>query len=353
MPSQVKAREAWVPEANEMSASDSRQSIINSGTSDELRDKEGNVNKELLQAVQEIYSPLLKLMKVFGAYFGHTNFSSSLLQTSGLCGKQSFAHRFYCGVAVVGLWFNFAVPLVSIFYGGPMYLLLLFDLWCLLVALNGTVCLVVLPLTDTRKSRFHSFLCSVISLHTQNINLEKVISKRRKYLTVFYFFLIPATAGSVVWDVVLGIALGSFKPWNVWFGFRITSFLFLFIGCGFWLLPIYFVCLTCDLLEFLFDDLYKQMTSLRSMDLPAFRVKHNTSCDLVELADKMLSPLLLLSFSLYILFLCFNLYQIANLPEEGTPVFLSICLVWLLASSIVLGAVMMFTSRVSEKEHAV
>ena len=136
------------------------------------------------------------------------------------------------------------------------------------------------------------------------------------------------------------------------FGFRIVRFLFLFIACGFWLLPIYFVCLTCDLLESHFDDLYKQMTSLRSMDLPAFRVKHNTSCDLVELADKMLSPLLLLSFSLCIPFLCFNLYQIANLPEEGTPVFLSICLVWLLASSIVLGAVMMFTSRVSEKEHA-
>ena len=141
------------------------------------------------------------------------------------------------------------------------------------------VCLlIVLPFTDRRKCRFESFLCSVISLHTQSIDLEKVISERRKYLMV-------------------------------------VSFLFLFIACGFWLLPIYFVCLTCDLLESHFDELYKQMTSLRSMDLPAFRVKHNTSCDLVELADKILSPLLLLSFSLYIPFLCFNLYQIANLPE--------------------------------------
>ena len=87
MPSRVKSHEAWVPEANEVSASYSRQSIINSGTSDELREKVENVNKELLQAVEEIYSPLLKLMKVFGAYFGHINFSSSVVQTSGLMWK--------------------------------------------------------------------------------------------------------------------------------------------------------------------------------------------------------------------------------------------------------------------------
>jgi len=166
---------------------------------------------------------------------------------------------------------------------------------------------------------------------------------------MFCFFMMFAAAGGVVCDVVLGIALGSFKPWNVWFGFRIVSILFLFIGCGFWLLPIYFVFLTCNLLVSLFDDLYKRMTSLHSMDLPAFRVKHNTLCDLVELTDKMLSPLLLMIFGLYIPFICFNLYQIANLPEEGPLVFLSICLVWLLASSVVLGAVMMFASRISEK----
>ena len=139
MPSRVKSHEAWVPEANEVSPSYSRQSIINSGTSDELREKEENVNKELLQAVEEIYCALLKLMKIFGAYFGHINFSSSLVQTSGLCGKQSFAHRFYCGIVVVGLWFNFTLPLGSISYRGPMYLLLLFDLWCVLVALNGSL----------------------------------------------------------------------------------------------------------------------------------------------------------------------------------------------------------------------
>ena len=77
MPSRVKSHEAWVPEAKEVSPSYSTQSIINSGTSDELREKEENVNKELLQAIEEIYSALLKLMKIFGAYFGHINFSSN------------------------------------------------------------------------------------------------------------------------------------------------------------------------------------------------------------------------------------------------------------------------------------
>ena len=70
-----------------MSASSSRQSIIDIGTSAESKEKDENVNKELLQAIEEIYSPLLKVMKIFGAYFGHINFSSSLVQTSGLMWK--------------------------------------------------------------------------------------------------------------------------------------------------------------------------------------------------------------------------------------------------------------------------
>ena len=50
-----------------MSASSSRQSIIDIGTPAESKEKDENVNKELLQAIEEIYSPLLRLMKVFGA----------------------------------------------------------------------------------------------------------------------------------------------------------------------------------------------------------------------------------------------------------------------------------------------
>ena len=133
---------------------------------------DGNVNEEVLRAIEEAYKPVLRLMKLFGAYFGDTSLNN-LMQASSRRRKESYISRFYCAVVVVGLWFNFVMPLVSIFFGGNIYLLIMFVSWCLLVALMGTTYLIVLPLTVARKSRFENFLRKVISIHIGRPFLEK------------------------------------------------------------------------------------------------------------------------------------------------------------------------------------
>ena len=345
MASRVKPGELFVVKTNEISTSYSVETTMNHSSLDESSQTEENVNKELLQAVEGVYSPVLKTMKFFGAYFGDATFSRLVhVQTRGSYNKQSYVSRFYCGIIVFGLWLNFALPLVSIFFGGPIYLLLFFDMWCLLVALNGIVCLIVLPLTDSRKSRFENFLSKVMFIHTGNITLETVKSKMKTYLKIFPVFLLVSIGGAVLLEAT-GMGFGLFEPWNTWFGFRIMSDVFLAIGCGFWLLPMIFFCITCLLLESLFDDLYKRMSS---MDLSALITEHNKLCEIVELADSVLSPLLLMFVGLCIPFLCFALYHMADLHERGTS-FLAVSILWFLASSAVLAVVMVFGSRVNEK----
>ena len=351
MASRVQPGELFGVRTNEISASNSVETVITLGCFDESNQTEENSNKELLQAVEEVYSPLLKTMKLLGAYFGDTTFNRLIhAQSSGSFSKRSYISRFYCGVIVAGLWFNVTLPLVSIFYGGPIYLLLLFDIWCLLVALNGTVCLIVLPLTDKRKSRFEKFISGIMFIHTASISLENVKSKRKTYLKLFTLFMLGSITGPILMEVAVGgINLGLFEPWTSWFGFRIIGDAFLVIGSGFWLLPMNFFCITCLFLESLFDDLHKRMPSLHTMDLSALIKEHNKLCEIVELADNMLSPLLLIVVGLCIPFICFALYLTVNFPAQASLSFLSIALFWILASSSVLAVIMVFGSRVSEK----
>ena len=140
--------------------------------------------------------------------------------------------------------------------------------------------------------------------------------------------------------------IGTFKPWNVWGGFRIIFLLFLFIGIAFWLLPMIFYCITCLILEALFDDLHMKKLSL---DLTALRGEHYKLCKVVELANSLLSPRLFMVVGLCIPFICFALYHIVHLPEGEALAFIIFILTWLFGSSAMLAVVMVFGSRVNDK----
>ncbi|XP_068752784.1 uncharacterized protein [Montipora capricornis] len=319
---------------------------------DSLRPTEQNVNENLLRATEKVYTMLLKVMKLFGVYFGDANFDRFSRDTSKsiFSKKQTYASNLYCYSLVAGLWFAFAIPLVCMFYKGPIYLLLQFDMWCLLVALNGTVCMVVLPLTDRTKSRFEKFVSNLCLIQTGSVHLRKVRYKTRCYLIISGLFMVAGIAGIAVLDQVLFMNAGTFNPWNVWHGFRKINLLFLFIGNAFWLLPMIFYCITCLILEELFDDLNTRNLSL---DLSALRVEHYKLCKVVELADSLFSPLLLTVFGLCIPFICFALYHIVHLPENEALAFLAVNLFWLLSTSAMLAVVMVFGSRVSDKVHCI
>ena len=328
------------------------QPVIKGDSSQASRPNEENFNGELLRAVEEMYSPVLKMMKMLGMYFGDTTLNR-FRQTFVPCRKKSHVSRFYCGVIVAGLWFNFSIPLISVFFGANIYLFMIFLSWCLLVALNLTTLLIVLPLTDTRKSRLEKFLRKAISINTENVKLGKVKFRARIFLIIFSLLFIAAVVLNVINDLMLDMNFGSDKPWNVWIGFRIISFIFLLYGCAVWLLPFPFFCITCLILESLFNDFNKRILSphsnSRSVQISAVRREHHKLCEVVELADSMLSSLLLQVVAFYIPVICFNFYQVGNLADEETATNLIIILFWLLVSSAILAVIMVLASRVNEK----
>lgn len=305
-------------------------------------------NEPLLKAIDEIYSPLLKLMKLFGVYFGDATLKR-LTHISGHSGKHIFIHRSYYVLLVCCYWFNFIMAFTAIFFHADIYLFLMFSFWCLFMALNGTVCLVVLPLTG-RKTKFEKFLDRVPAL-VRNVNLEKVKEKSRKGLIMSCLLLIITPAIILAALILLKLNVGASEPWNTWFGSSLLSPVFLIIGVGAWLLPILFFCITSLILEELFDDLLKRMCLLNSTlnDLDALKREYHKLCEVVKLADKMLAPLLLVFISVYIPLLCFSFYNVVNLREHNSLLFLLGNLGWLLIVAVVLGLILFFGGKVNEK----
>ena len=349
--SRMTSTEASLPGDHEMSSISVQPTTNDFPIVDHSISDQENANEQLLIEIDEIYSPVLKLMKMFGAYFGGTNLKR-LVHASGGYKKWVYLQGIYCGAVISGLWLNFVMAFVDVFLANNIYLFLMFSSWNLLIALSGTICLIVLclPLADTRKSRFQAFLGNLIAVNS-NVNLEKVKSKSRKGIIVFCFFFVSATVGVMITNLLLDINFAAFEPWNQWFGLRILSCIFSVYGMGAWLLPILFFCITCLILEELFDDLHKQMSlqSVPAVNIKTFMMEHRKLCEIVELADKVLSPLLLEMVSLYIPLLCFNFYKAVNLPEEDKYEFFGNNLIWFIAAASFLAIILLLGSKVCEK----
>ncbi|KAL9969811.1 hypothetical protein ACROYT_G022074 [Oculina patagonica] len=210
--------------------------------------------------------------------------------------------------------------------------------------------LILLRLTGKKKSRFKNFLVGVLSA-IKDVNLEKVKAKSKRFLIVFFLSVIFFEAVIVISETTLHLNVGTFKPWNQWFGLRVLSTIFSVIGAGAWLLPIIFLCITCLILEEFFDDFHKRMSpfNLNSMDLAALKLEYRRLCEVAELADKMLGPLLFVMVSLYIPLLCFSLYNVVHLQEEYSLLILIGNVIWTLFAAIILAVILSFGSKVSEK----
>ena len=308
-------------------------------------------NEQLLKEIDEIYSPVLKLMKLFGTYFGHTSLIK-MVHATGCCPKRLYLQRFYCGVVVSGFWLNFVVAMANIIFGAHIFVFLMIITWCLLVALSGTICLIVLcpPLADTTKSRFEYFIRGLLAVNS-DVNLTRAKNKSRKGLIAFCFSFTVSAAGCVSAHVLLGMSITSIFPFNQWSGSWIILLVFLVLGCGVWFLPLLFFFVTCIILEELFCELHQRMLSLRSVsiDLASLKKEYHKLCEVVELADKVLAPLLLGMISVYLPLICFNFYQVVNLPQEHVLMYLASSIMWLLTGASIFAIIMLFGSNVSEK----
>ena len=341
------APERW---DHEMSSSISVQPTKNEEAvvDDSISDRE-NVKEQLLKELDEVYSPVLRLMKLFGLFVGDAKLAR-LKNASGRCKRWIYLQGIYCGVVFSGVWLLFIMSVFDVVFANNIYLFLMFAFWFLLIPLCGTISLIVLCV-PLGKSRFQNFLTNLIAIDS-NVNLEKVKIKSKKGIMVFSFFFLSASVAVIITNEVMNMSIAAVKPWNQWSGFRILALIFSIYGIGLWLLPILFFCITCLILEELFDDLHKRMLSLHSVfvDMRTFKMEYHRLCEIVEFADKMLGPLLLVMVSLYIPLICFNLYMSVNLPGEQVKyLFLGSNLFWLVTAASVLVIIMWFGSKVCEK----
>ena len=322
---------------------------------DELTSGRENIKGQLLKTIHEIYSPVLKLMALFGTYFGDTSLKH-LPDDSRRKQKRGYPSCIYCVLVASGFWLNFIMSVVDVFLGKNLYLYILFSLWSLLIALSATICLIVLcvPLGESRKSQFENFLRNLLAIDS-SIDLEKVKSKATKGIIIFCCLFILGAIGVIITYEVMDISIADIKPWKQWFGFTILSLVFFTYGMGVWFLPILFFSITCLILEALFDDLHKRMLSFHTflVDIGTFKKEHCRLCEVVELADKMLAPLLCGLVSLYIPLICFEFYKAVYPPKDHEFVFLISNVFWLVSAAGILAVIMIFGSRVSEKVYSI
>ena len=331
----------------------SEQQVANDGSFLAPSGNGDNAEKERLKVIEEAYRPLLIIMMLFGSYFGHTSFDNLHETTQSRPQRHCRSVRFYCFAVVCSLWISFVMSVVSILYGSEIYFLIMFISWTLMVALMGTTCLIVFPLTSTRKSRFEQFLRRAVTINIESDKLKNVAVKAKMYVNIFSFVSLSAIAAEIMSDVFLGINVVMFEPWKRWQGFRIIFLTLLAYGVGVWFVfPFFFI--TCTLIEALFDDLNKRMLSSHSnssLNVTNLRKEHLALCEIVEMADNVFSALLFEAVGFYIPVICFTFYQMAHadLSEPLVLADIAINLFWLTMSLAILAAIMTSGSRVNEK----
>ena len=306
-------------------------------------------NEQALKSLNELYSPVLKLLKFFGAYYGQTDLKKLGYSPNSPRGKD-LCSQMYCGLMISLHFLNFVMAVSGIFTSGAEFVFLMFTLGNLLILICGITLLVVLPLTIAKKSRFQKYLLSMLA-NSQGVNLNSVKEKSRKGFIVLCLLYVETVTFSVISDQKLNLGLACCKPWNGWFGFQVIAQISLFTGSALWLLSMYFFYLTCRILIKCFDKLYQRMSSLTqlSADFPSLKIEHHKLCEVVELADKMLSPLLLGVVSLYIPMLCISFYNSVIFREDTNLMALVTTLSWCLVAAGILTIALYFGSKVNEK----
>ena len=167
--------------------------------------------------------------------------------------------------------------------------------------------------------------------------------------------VIFAIAGEIISNIFLDLNIGKYEPWKRLHILRIIIVFLLSYGVAVWFtLP--FFCITCNILEALFDDFNKRVSSLAlnsTVSVTALREQHQNLCQVVQKADNMISPLLFEAVGFFIPVICFTFYQITHVDLSKQKITgignIGVNSFWLLLSSGILLMIMTFGSRVHEK----
>lgn len=315
------------------------------------------MTNDLSEQLSQTFVPTLTLMKLSGQFFGETSFSELRDLNPG---KSVYLSRFYSLLVVLSLWLFVILGLASLFSEGFTSVdvfLYLFNIaaWSVQCACNVTICLVMLPQVQSKsRSRFSQF---ITSFSTTTADLKGLRRKSLKGLVFAGMVSLGNFAFSLLWSFHLNGVLYNYKPWNGNMGVWIIE-----VGVGIyasfaWSLPVQLYYTACLVLERMFETLKDKVTSSLDTEHPltltSLRQEYLRLCKVLEMADKVFSPFLLVTFALDVPLICVNLYQVIkitkNRSNDENTIWLIAYMFWSVCLSSIVSLLCLFGGRVNEE----
>ena len=315
------------------------------------------MTNDLSEQLSQTFVPTLTLMKLSGQFFGETSFSELRDLNPG---KLVYLSRFYSLLVVLSLWLFVIFGLASLFSEGFTSVdvfLYLFNIaaWSVQCACNVTICLVMLPQVQSKsRSRFSQF---ITSFSTTTTDLKGLRRKSLKGLVFAGMVSLGNFAFSLLWSFHLNGVLYNYKPWNGNMGVWIVE-----VGVGIyasfaWSLPVQLYYTACLVLERMFETLKDKVTSSLDTEHPltltSLRQEYLRLCKVLEMADKVFSPFLLVTFALDVPLICVNLYQVIkvtkNWSNDENTIWLIAYMFWSVCLSSIVSLLCLFGGRVNEE----
>ena len=315
------------------------------------------MTNDLSEQLSQTFVPTLTLMKLSGQFFGETSFSELRDLNPG---KLVYLSRLYSLLVVLSLWLFVILGLASLFSEGFTSVdvfLYLFNIaaWSVQCACNVTICLVMLPQVQSKsRSRFSQF---ITSFSTTTTDLKGLRRKSLKGLVFAGMVSLGNFAFSLLWSFHLNGVLYNYKPWNGNMGVWIIE-----VGVGIyasfaWSLPVQLYYTACLVLERMFETLKDKVTSSLDTEHPltltSLRQEYLRLCKVLEMADKVFSPFLLVTFALDVPLICVNLYQVIkitkNRSNDENTIWLIAYMFWSVCLSSIVSLLCLFGGRVNEE----
>ena len=318
------------------------------------------MTNDISEQLSQTFGPTLTLMKLTGQFVGETSFSELRNLNPG---KSVYLSRFYSLLVVLSLWLFVILGLASLFSEGFTSVdvfLYLFNIaaWSVQCACNVTICLALLPQVQSKsRSRFSQF---ITSFSTTTTDLKGLRRKSLKGLVFAGMVSLGNFAFSLLWSFHLNGVLYNYKPWNGNMGVWIIE-----VGVGIyasfaWSLPVQLYYTACLVLERMFETLKDKVTSgldtEHPLTLTSLRQEYLRLCKVLEMADKVFSPFLLVTFALDVPLICVNLYQVIkvtkNWSNDENTIWLIAYMFWSVCLSSIVSLLCLFGGRVNEEVRA-
>ena len=315
------------------------------------------MTNDISEQLSQTFGPTLTLMKLTGQFVGETSFSELRNLNPG---KSVYLSRFYSLLVALSLWLYVILGLASLFSEGFTSVdvfLYLFNIaaWSVQCACNVTIFLVMLPQVQSKgRSRFSQF---ITSFSTTTTDLKGLRRKSLKGLVFAGMVSLGNFAFSLLWSFHLNGVLYNYKPWNGNMGVWIVE-----VGVGIyasfaWSLPVQLYYTACLVLERMFETLKDKVTSSLDTEHPltltSLRQEYLRLCKVLEMADKVFSPFLLVTFALDVPLICVNLYQVIkvtkNWSNDENTIWLIAYMFWSVCLSSIVSLLCLFGGRVNEE----